>query len=903
MTPARATRADLSREEFARVRDLYHKAFGLAPAERSAVLDEACAGDAAVRVAVEELLDTAITDRDPFDPDTGGIVRRIIEESDELPEMPERVGPHRVIGLLGRGGMAEVYLAEQDHPQRKVALKVTRGAAGAAGGRFAREAAALARLEHPHIARIYDAGAVRTPQGPISYIAMEYVNGLALTAFADRERLTIAQRLELVAKIADAVQHAHTKGVIHRDIKPSNILVVPDETRPSHAGDSHAGDRTAGGVGPQPKILDFGVARVLESNGPPAQATRPGALIGTVAYMSPEQLGGDNDAVDARSDVYAIGVVLYELLAGRLPHDLGGLPIAEAARRVRDDPPATLVSPLARIDRDVSTIVRRAMEKDRARRYPTAAALAEDLRRYLRSEPILARPATISYQLSKLARRHRGMTVGLAAALSVLVAGLATSTALYVRAQAARTQAQAEQHRSDALSQYLLDDVLKAAEPDRLGEDATVLQALLSATESLHERFRNEPATEARVRLSLAEVLRSVGRLSDSLAQLDAALPILEATDGPDAAATIDALIRRARVLQEFRRFGDAFAASAEAERRAERSLPEDDPLRLRVTLQMAGAHSTRSAYAKAAAMLDGALAVAERSPESNAGLILDLLSARLYAEQRRRTSDPEVAAGLVRRISTRAAELDADDPDRLRALQSLLAYAMWSGSASDASAAADQLAAIMDAGKTTRPGLAQTYLRMSKAFADSGAFDRAERFALRAYESYAKLSPGVSKANQIATARLTAIYAAWPGHAPQLRDWTLRDLACRMMLARATEVGLVAARLSAAADALVAGAGDSSRDRVLASLLADLWDRRDQLAPPGHARRSAFFVTFATLCESPDAPHAREALALAEASAADATNRDAAVAAIEAARAALGRKPAVAPTAAPTDR
>jgi WD40 repeat protein/serine/threonine protein kinase len=349
---------------------------------------------------------------------------------------PPTIRGYRVIRRIGEGGMGIVYEAEQDSPRRRVALKVIR--AGVASQQLVRrlrqEADLLARLQHPGIAHVYESGFAEFGNERLPYFAMELIHGSPLTVYAADAGLNTRARLELLARVADAVQHAHQKGVIHRDLKPANILVVDarPETVASEASDRSGAER---GAPPtpldlgQPRILDFGIARLVDTD-PAATSlhTQVGQIVGTLAYMSPEQVEGDSTQLDTRCDIYALGVIAYELMVGKSPHDLAGRSIHEAARRIREDEPTRVSTYDPALRGDVETIISKAMQKDPSQRYASAGEFAADLRRHLRDEPIAARPTSTFYQLRKFTRRHRVLIGGLVATFSSLVLGLAGIT-------------------------------------------------------------------------------------------------------------------------------------------------------------------------------------------------------------------------------------------------------------------------------------------------------------------------------------------------------------------------------------------------------------------------------------------------------------------------------------------
>ncbi len=307
------------------------------------------------------------------------------------PALPTHIGRYRILRRHGEGGMGIVYEAEQDNPRRTVALKVIRSelVSPELVKRFKNEAQILARLQHPGIAQVYEAGMSEDGR---PFFAMELIRGMPLDEYARSRGLDQPARLELLAKVCDAVQHAHDKAVVHRDLKPGNILV-------EESG--------------QPKVLDFGVAHVTAADVlATSSQTRTGQLLGTLNYMSPEQLSAHPSGLDGRSDVYTLGVILFELLANRLPYHLDQLPVHEVARVIEQEEPSRLGS-IDKVYRgDVEIIVAKALEKDKTRRYASAGDLASDIRRFLRGEPILARPASALYQIRKFTRRHRALVAG-----------------------------------------------------------------------------------------------------------------------------------------------------------------------------------------------------------------------------------------------------------------------------------------------------------------------------------------------------------------------------------------------------------------------------------------------------------------------------------------------------------
>jgi WD40 repeat protein/predicted Ser/Thr protein kinase len=449
----------MNEDRRARLWALFDQAADLPPQEQHALLNAACRDDDALRVEVERLL----ADDARLHADGGALtildspVARSPMPAISAPgaavtaKLPPRIGRYRILRLLGEGGMGVVYQAEQDNPRRPVALKVIRPGlvSPALLKRFAHEAQILGRLHHPGIAQIYEAGVAEDGQ---PFFALEFIRGLPLDEYALCHALDPVARLDLLARVCDAVQHAHEQGVIHRDLKPANILV--DETG-------------------QPKVLDFGVARATDADLlTTTDHTRTGQLLGTLSYMSPEQVAADPAALDQRSDVYTLGVMLFELLAGRLPYPLDHLPLPEAARVIREQEPSRLGALATHLRGDVETIVAKALEKERARRYPSAAELAADVRRHLRNEPIRARRPSALYQLRKFARRNKALVGGVAAVILALVAGLIGTTLFAVREVRQRVEAD----HNAALANEEKHAALRQAYRARLAAAAAALQ-------------------------------------------------------------------------------------------------------------------------------------------------------------------------------------------------------------------------------------------------------------------------------------------------------------------------------------------------------------------------------------------------------------------------------------------
>lgn len=512
------------------------------------------------------------------------------------------IGPYRILRSLGAGAMGTVYLAEQQRPlRRKVALKlVSPGLKNREMfARFEIERRVLALMEHPGIAKVFDAGTTSAGQ---PYFVMEYVSGSPITTFCEANQCSLEQRLELLIAACQAIHHAHQKGIIHRDVKPRNILVTTVDGRPTV------------------KVIDFGVARAVEAGGEGSLATNFGSLVGTISYMSPEQASLDPGCVDVRSDVYSAGVVAYQVIAGQTPfaaaENSESFSLVGALQIIRSQqpPPPSRVAPARSFGPELDWIVMKALEKEPARRYQTAQALALDLQRYLEGEPVEAGRPSQLYWLRKRAWQQRWWLATAAAFVGVLLTATWVSTAQAVRATAAEQaalhdrdrarraeevavrerdralraestanaeaerarlaeesaraqqgRANRETVRAQAVSDFLQNDLLLQASPHAQAEGAlapnpniTVRELLERASSRLATKFPNQPLERAALENTIAAAFQGLGYQDQALLHSDAAATLRAEHLGSTHPETLEVLDRKASALQSLQRFAEA---------------------------------------------------------------------------------------------------------------------------------------------------------------------------------------------------------------------------------------------------------------------------------------------------------------------------------------------------------
>jgi serine/threonine protein kinase len=524
------------------------------------------------------------------------------------PAAGAEIGPYKIITQLGEGGFGSVYLAEQSAPvQRRVALKLIKPGMDSrlVMARFEAERQVLALMDHPSVAKVFDAGL--TPEGR-PFFVMELVRGEPITRFCELERVNVEDRVRLMMKVCGAVQHAHMKGVLHRDLKPSNILVSLVDGEPL------------------PKVIDFGVAKALHQRLSESTIyTEMGQMIGTPEYMSPEQARGSAD-VDTRADIYALGAILYELLSGVPPLDVGARRKEGQAALERtieqEHPPAPSVrlselaksgqfaafrgidapTALRRVRGDLDWIVLKCLEKERSRRYSSAAALAEDLERYLQDDPVLAGPPSATYRAAKFIKRHRVAVIASALVLLSLVGGIIGTTYGLARAKQETAAAERARDESEAVTSFLI-KMIESVDPDEAGRDVTVRAALDQSSKDLHKSFADRPLVEARVRHALGISYWQLGFLEQADEHLPAVVDLRRKALGPEHRDTLRALANVGGLRLEQGRFAEAEEILKEAVEGFTTTLGPGHGLTLGVASNLAVLYSRRGADQEALEM------------------------------------------------------------------------------------------------------------------------------------------------------------------------------------------------------------------------------------------------------------------------------------------------------------
>ncbi len=602
-----------------RTRELADQASGLAPSEQAAFLEQASGGDDALRREVETLLKRAPEPGTPVDETVGNQAHRAVPPATPL---TGHIGPYRILKILGEGGMGTVYLAEQREPiRRRVALKVIRRGAVAPQEvrRFEAERQALARMNHPNIAQVFEAGA--TGDGE-PYLVMEYVPGLPITEYCDGERSSVRQRLELFIAVCEGVQHAHQKGIIHRDIKPSNVLVTesPDRDRPVV------------------KVIDFGVAKALDQPLTDGTVFTGNRLIGTPAYWSPEIVRASSGGldVDTRSDVYALGVLLYELLAGELPFAVEGQGLVRVLRVITEkepESPSRRLASLSEKDRlatahrrhsgpraliaalagDLDWICLKSMAKERSRRYGSVAGLAADVERHLCHLPVAAGPPSPAYRARKFVRRNR---VWVAASILVVLALLGGFVARSLEARRANREAERANREAEAsrqISEFLL-ELFEVSDPGAArGNSITAREILDRGAQRIRGELADQPLTRAQLLDTIGTVYSQLGLYEPAAPLLEEALELRREHLAGDDLKVASSLSNVGALYERQGRYEEAESLYRQARSRREKILGPEHPEVVQMLRTIATLYKSLGRYEEAEVGFRQALAISER--------------------------------------------------------------------------------------------------------------------------------------------------------------------------------------------------------------------------------------------------------------------------------------------------
>jgi len=589
------------------------------------------------------------------------------------------IGPYHLLERIGQGGMGEVWLAEQKHPvRRRVALKLIKAGMNTREivTRFESERQALALMDHPAIAKVFDAGS--TPQG-MPYVVMEYVAGVPITEYCDKHRLAMNERLELFVQVCSGVQHAHQKAIIHRDLKPSNILVTQVDGKPV------------------PKIIDFGVAKAISQRlTAETMFTHAGALIGTPEYMSPEQANSGSEDIDTRSDVYSLGVVLYELLVGALPLDLTEIrdqAFFELLRRIREEDaprPSTKLrtssehSSVAARNRgtepaeldeqlkgDLDSIALKALEKERSRRYSSPSDLAGDIERYLHNEPVLAVPPSLAYRSGKFVRRHR-LAVAASAIVALAVFGLIASLVIgSARVARERDRANREAQAAERVSDFLV-GAFAISDPDESrGNKITAREVLDKGARQIETDLAGQPALQARLMSTMGKVYEGLGLYEPARQLLDKAIGLQKKTLGPDHQETLASQRMLARILQYQAQYPAAEKLYSETLQKQERFLGSDAMDALRTKANLGSLYNEQGRYADAEKLLSETVKATTQASGQNSPETMSALHslAIAYDGERQYAKEADIWEELYR---LRSQTLGPDHPDTVNSMQNL---------------------------------------------------------------------------------------------------------------------------------------------------------------------------------------------------------------------------------------
>jgi non-specific serine/threonine protein kinase/serine/threonine-protein kinase len=713
----------------------------------------------------------------------GSLDPELTQASQATAPSKETIGPYRLLQLVGEGGMGEVWLAEQTRPvHRQVALKVIKAGMDTAQviARFEAERQALALMDHPGIARVFDAGA--TPQGR-PYFVMEYVRGESITSYVTRHKLSIPDRIALFIQICEGVQHAHQKGIIHRDLKPSNLLIALQSDRPV------------------PKIIDFGVAKAMtHSLTERTLYTELGALVGTPEYMSPEQAELSGVDIDTRTDVYALGVVLYELLTGMLPFEATWLRekgLDEIRRTIREvDPPkpSTKVRTSAdsvgrstasadagrlasQLRGDLDWITMKVLEKDRTRRYATVGDLSADLQRHLDTEPVLASPPSTVYRLEKFVRRNRIAVLAAAAVFMLLMAFGATMAVQARRIARERDRANTEASRASReaetakqISDFMV-GLFEVSDPSEArGTSLTAREVLDKGAKRLKE-LGAQPQVQARLQRTIGNVYVGLGLYDDANIQLQAALATQRRTLGNDAEDTVGTTHALANLYWYQGRYADAEPLYLTVIERRRRLLGLDHPDTLRAQYDLASLYTMLKRWDKQEPLARATLEAQERVLGADHPDTIATLNEiqGLYVAQRRYGEAEQLAHRVLDGLRRSLGENHVDTIRARGNVANLLAKAKRFAEAE--ALFLETLEQKRRVQGDAHPDVSITENRLADMYLVQGRYSEAESLVLAAYDRNLKsLGPDAGATKQ-QISQLVQLYSAW-GKSDKAAEW-----------------------------------------------------------------------------------------------------------------------------------
>lgn len=729
---------DQERARFERVERCFEVLCAMPASDPEAIearLVELCDGDGALEIELRGLLEmdrrgSVLIDRALFEDARAG--------ARGAAGLPGQIGPYEVVRVLGQGGMGTVYEARQRSLSRRVALKVIRDRSYHARlrARFAREAEILAKLNHPGIATVYESGeADGTP-----YVAMEYIDGVAITEYAEANGLSVKARAGLLRDVAAAVGHAHSMGIVHRDIKPSNILVD---------GDGRA------------TVLDFGIALDTALTDRTAM-TESGQLLGTLRYMAPEQVDRSHAATSTRTDVYALGLVGYELLSGRSAHGADGSDVYGLIRSIRDDQPSSLGSVNSSLRGDLETIVGKALSREQERRYADAGEMASDLERYLTMQPILARRASTWYQLRKFSKRNPALVGSVVVIMLTLSVAVVLISAALRAATRDREIAEAERRAQELTALFVTEDLFSAGDPNYDGDvNISLLDAMRQSAGKIPDRFEGSPQAEASISSTMGDQFRLMNDFGLAIEQLERSVELSRGLDGLPVDVMLDRLVTLADAYSDVDDLDRALSVMDEAEALIGASPGVSAVRRVDVLVQHGSLAYYKLDFERAGALFGEALTIGEReAPDHSATVDAASALAMVYTNLDRYE---EAERMHLRGIEMRTRVNGAEHPSTLQARDNYAIQMMSLERIEEAVGLLDEIYEIRM--RVFGPEHNKTILNrllVGRAWLYGGEYAKAEPFLVEGYAECVEALGSEHRYTLVGRDALVRLYTEW---------------------------------------------------------------------------------------------------------------------------------------------